>query len=55
MPVLLQLNFIGDGAGEHPTQAFLDAYTIYAELGTIGNDSAANPMVITFCGDLKYR
>lgn len=37
----------GDGAGEHPTQAFLDIYTIRQELGTV------NGLTITFIGDLK--
>ena len=38
----------GDGAGEHPTQSFLDLYTIskYFDLG--------KPLVISFVGDLKY-
>ncbi|KAI8845118.1 hypothetical protein BJ741DRAFT_659217 [Chytriomyces cf. hyalinus JEL632] len=38
----------GDGIGEHPTQAFLDAYTIREELGTI------NGLTITMVGDLKH-
>ncbi len=29
----------GDGAGEHPTQALLDLYTILSELGRIGGES----------------
>lgn len=37
----------GDGTGEHPTQAFLDAFTIREELGTI------NGLTITMVGDLK--
>jgi carbamoyl-phosphate synthase/aspartate carbamoyltransferase len=37
----------GDGAGEHPTQAMLDAFTIREELGTV------NGLVITMVGDLK--
>lgn len=28
---------VGDGAGEHPTQALLDLYTILSELGRIGS------------------
>ncbi len=36
------------GAGEHPTQALLDLYTIYSELHTIDN------LTITMCGDLLY-
>lgn len=38
----------GDGAGEHPTQAILDVFTIREELGTV------NGLTITFVGDLKY-
>jgi aspartate carbamoyltransferase len=38
----------GDGAGEHPTQALLDAYTIREEKGTIDG------LTITMLGDLKY-
>lgn len=38
----------GDGNGEHPTQALLDIFTIYSELGSLDNE-----MTITFLGDLK--
>ncbi|KAG0022563.1 hypothetical protein BGZ82_010993 [Podila clonocystis] len=38
----------GDGVGEHPTQAFLDVYTIREELGTV------NGLTITMVGDLKH-
>ncbi len=38
----------GDGAGHHPTQALLDLYTIYKELGKIDGIS------IAFIGDLKF-
>jgi aspartate carbamoyltransferase len=38
----------GDGAGEHPTQALLDLFTIVKELGTVDN------ITVTMCGDLKY-
>ena len=38
----------GNGTREHPTQAFLDLFTIREELGTV------NGLVITFTGDLKY-
>jgi aspartate carbamoyltransferase len=38
----------GDGAGEHPTQALLDAYTIRAEMGRIDG------LTITMLGDLKH-
>ena len=38
----------GDGAGEHPTQALLDAYTIREEMGRIDG------LTVTMLGDLKY-
>ena len=38
----------GNGAGEHPTQAFLDLFTMREELGTLGG------LTITFVGDLLY-
>lgn len=38
----------GDGAGEHPTQALLDLFTIYEELGSADN------LTVTMLGDLKY-
>lgn len=38
----------GDGAGEHPTQTLLDAYTILKELGRLHDFS------IAFVGDLLY-
>lgn len=38
----------GDGVGEHPTQALLDAFTIYEELGTLDG------ITVTLLGDLKY-
>jgi aspartate carbamoyltransferase len=38
----------GDGAGEHPTQALLDIFTIKEELGAIEG------LTITMLGDLKY-
>jgi aspartate carbamoyltransferase len=38
----------GDGAGEHPTQALLDLFTIREELGRIDG------LTITMVGDLKY-
>jgi aspartate carbamoyltransferase len=37
----------GDGAGQHPTQALLDVYTIYKELGSLKN------LTISLVGDLK--
>jgi len=46
----------GDGIGEHPTQALLDVYTIYNELGRIGyvSKDSETPMKITLIGDLKH-
>ena len=38
----------GDGPGEHPTQALLDAYTIVEEMGGIDG------LTITMLGDLKF-
>lgn len=38
----------GDGKGEHPTQAILDAYTIWEELGRLDN------LRVTFMGDLRF-
>ena len=38
----------GNGSREHPTQAFLDLFTMREELGTV------NGLTITFTGDLKY-
>lgn len=38
----------GDGAGQHPTQALLDVYTIWRERGTVEG------LTIAFVGDLKY-
>ena len=38
----------GDGAGEHPTQALLDLFTIKEEIGSIDG------LTITMLGDLKY-
>lgn len=38
----------GDGAGEHPTQALLDVYTMRQEIGTI------NGITIAMIGDLKH-
>ncbi|KAI9271295.1 hypothetical protein BY458DRAFT_586549 [Sporodiniella umbellata] len=37
----------GDGTEEHPTQAFLDVFTIREELGTV------NGLTVTLVGDLK--
>lgn len=38
----------GNGSVEHPTQAFLDLFTIREELGTVTG------LTITFSGDLRY-
>jgi len=38
----------GDGAGQHPTQALLDLFTIRSERGQVDGNT------ITLCGDLKY-
>jgi aspartate carbamoyltransferase len=40
----------GDGAGEHPTQALLDTFTIFEELG----GGQVDGMTVTMLGDLKY-
>ncbi len=40
----------GDGVGEHPTQALLDLFTIFEELGVGQIDGKT----ITMLGDLKY-
>ncbi|KAG9242295.1 hypothetical protein BJ878DRAFT_555798 [Calycina marina] len=38
----------GNGSKEHPTQAFLDLFTIREELGTVTG------LTVTFVGDLRY-
>ncbi|KAK2751158.1 hypothetical protein FQN57_000235 [Myotisia sp. PD_48] len=38
----------GNGSKEHPTQAFLDLFTIREELGTVSG------ITVTFTGDLRY-
>lgn len=38
----------GDGVGEHPTQALLDLFTIFSELGQMDG------ITVTMLGDLKY-
>ena len=38
----------GNGAAEHPTQAFLDLFTIREELGTVTG------LTVTFVGDLRH-
>jgi aspartate carbamoyltransferase catalytic subunit len=38
----------GDGKGQHPTQALLDLYTIWKEIGHVEN------IIVAMVGDLKY-
>ena len=38
----------GDGSGQHPTQALLDLYTIYKEIGRTDN------LTVVIVGDLKH-
>lgn len=38
----------GDGVGEHPTQALLDLFTVFEELGRVDG------LTVTMLGDLKY-
>ena len=38
----------GDGSGQHPTQALLDIYTIYKEIGRLDN------ITVVMVGDLKH-
>ena len=40
----------GDGVGEHPTQALLDTFTIFEELGV----GVVDGLTVTLLGDLKY-
>lgn len=42
----------GDGAGEHPTQALLDYYTIYTEFERLGKN--IDGMTIAMVGDLAH-
>lgn len=42
----------GDGAGEHPSQALLDYYTICSEFDRLGKQ--IDGMTITMVGDLKH-
>jgi aspartate carbamoyltransferase len=48
----------GDGVGEHPTQALLDMFTIFEELGPstlLGTGSGPDDaLTVTLLGDLKY-
>jgi len=43
----------GDGAGEHPTQALLDIFTIREELGRC-NRNISDGINVVFVGDLKH-
>jgi aspartate carbamoyltransferase len=40
----------GDGTGEHPTQALLDLFTVFEELGV----GVVDGLTVTMLGDLKY-
>ena len=42
----------GDGAGEHPSQALLDVYTLERELAARGKST--NAVTLAVLGDLKY-
>jgi len=48
----------GDGVGEHPTQALLDTFTIFEELGPSAalrtSSGQVDGMTVTMLGDLKY-
>jgi aspartate carbamoyltransferase catalytic subunit len=46
----------GDGIGEHPTQALLDAFTIREELGhpSSGLGTGLDGLTVTLLGDLKH-
>jgi aspartate carbamoyltransferase len=46
--VLIPVINAGDGAGQHPTQALLDIYTIHRELGSLKH------LAVSIVGDLKY-
>lgn len=41
----------GDGANQHPTQTFLDLYTIAKDFPQL---SEGKPLTVAFAGDLKY-
>ena len=43
----------GDGANQHPTQTFLDLYTIAEQFPRLLDDRA-EPLVVAFAGDLRY-
>jgi aspartate carbamoyltransferase len=40
----------GDGTGEHPTQALLDLFTVFEELGV----GVVDGLTVTMLGDLRY-
>lgn len=44
----------GDGIGEHPTQALLDAFTIYDELRLADEQTPREELVVVLLGDLKH-
>jgi aspartate carbamoyltransferase catalytic subunit len=45
----------GDGVGEHPTQALLDAFTIYDELKLAnGGEAVPECLTVVLLGDLKH-
>ena len=46
----------GDGVGEHPTQALLDLYTIWDELGSerVNGSPGTKPITVVLVGDLKH-
>lgn len=50
--ILVPIINAGDGAGEHPTQALLDYYTIYKEFSRLGKK--IDGMSIAMVGDLKH-
>lgn len=51
-PIHVPVINAGDGAGEHPSQALLDYYTISAEFDRLGK--TIDGMAIAMVGDLKY-
>lgn len=51
-PINVPVINAGDGAGEHPSQALLDYYTISAEFNRLGK--TIDGMTIAMVGDLKH-
>lgn len=43
----------GDGAGEHPTQALLDLYTIFSKFHIQEKDETKSKLTVAMVGDLK--